>query len=174
MIQSNHENSGFTEKCFPLTLVLDSVTSPANIGSLFRLADAFNVEKIIFCGDTPPDLNSNRLKRTARATITSVSHEYRENIMDTCRELSRNGYRLFSLEIADGSQAIDSITYTGFKKVALILGNENTGIQEEILKISDLKLHINMFGKNSSMNVAQATGIALFEITKSLQPIEEN
>lgn len=174
MIQSTHDNSGFKEMKFPLTLVLDSVTSPANLGSIFRLADAFNVERIIFCGPTPPDLESNRLKRTARSTITSVSHDYKEDILETCKQLTQEDYRLFSLEIASGSKAIDSLSYSGFKKVALILGNENAGIQEEVLKISDLKLHINMFGKNSSMNVAQATGIALFEITKSLQPITEN
>lgn len=174
MIQATHENSGFREKKFPLTLVLDSVTSPANVGSIFRLADAFNVEKIIFCGSNAPDLESNRLKRTARATIQSVPHEYKENILETCRELSQEDYRLFSLEIAIGSNAIETLDYSGFKKVALILGNENTGIQEEVLKLSDLKLHINMFGKNSSMNVAQAAGIALFEITKSLLPIKEN
>lgn len=174
MIQSTHENSGFTPKQFPLILVLDSVTSPANIGSLFRLADAFNIEKIVFCGPTAPDLESNRLKRTARSTINSVSHEYREDIIQVCTDLEKEDFTLISLEIATGSKAVDSIDYSAFKKVALILGNENTGIQEEVLKRSKEKVHINMFGKNSSMNVAQATGITLFEITKSLQPIPEN
>ena len=171
MIQSTHENSGFKETKFPLVLILDSVTSPANIGSLFRLADAFNIERIIFCGPTPPDLGSNRLKRTARSTMNSVLHDYKENILETCRELNRKEYQIFSIEIAEGSKSIDSMTYSEFDKIALILGNENAGIQEEILKMSDEKLHINMFGKNSSMNVAQAAGIALFEITKSLRPI---
>lgn len=174
MIQSTHETSGFIEKKFPLTLVLDSVTSPANIGSLFRLADAFNIEKIIFCGPLAPDLESNRLKRTARSTINSVTHECHEDIREACVNLEKDGFSLISLEIAEGSKPIDSLSFSGFKKVALILGNENTGIQEEVLKLSNEKVHINMFGKNSSMNVAQAAGIALFEITKSLQPIREN
>lgn len=171
MIQSSHENSGFKEKKFPIILVLDSITSPANIGSLFRLADAFNIEKIIFCGTESPDLNSNRLKRTARSTINSVAHEHQEDILAACNELSENGYELFALEIAEGSEAIDSVNFGDHKKVALVLGNENTGISEGVLKKVNKSLHINMFGKNSSMNVAQAAGIALFEITKSLQPV---
>lgn len=171
MIQSTHENSGFKEKKFPIVLVLDSITSPANIGSLFRLADAFNIEKVIFCGAESPDLNSNRLKRTARSTIKSVEHEYREQTLETCDALSEKGYELFSLEIAEHSEAIDSVTFRDYERVALILGNESTGISEEVLKRVKKSLHIHMFGKNSSMNVAQAAGIALFEITKSLQSV---
>lgn len=171
MIQSTHENSGFKEMKFPIILVLDSITSPANIGSLFRLADAFNIEKIIFCGAESPDLNSNRLKRTARSTINSVAHEYQDDILDTCNELFKNGYELFALEITEVSEAIDSLNFGNYEKLALVLGNESTGISEEVLKKVNKSLHIKMFGKNSSMNVAQASGIALFEITKSLQPV---
>lgn len=152
--------------------MLDSITSPANVGSLFRLADAFNIEKIIFCGTSFADLNSNRMKRTARATIQNVTFEQRENVVSTSRELSSLGYTVVALEISEASLAIDSIKYDQFEKIALVLGNENSGVDEEVLKTADKKVHITMFGKNSSMNVAQAAGIALFEITKSLQPVK--
>ena len=153
-------------------LVLDSIESPANVGSLFRLADAFNIEKIIFCGTSFPDLSSNRMKRTARATIKNVIFEQRENVVLTCRELSSSGYTVMALEISEASLPVDSIKYDQYEKIALVLGNENSGVDEEVLKIADEKVHITMFGKNSSMNVAQAAGIALFEITKSLQPVK--
>ena len=170
MIQHTHDSSSFEEKKFPIILLLDDVLSPANIGSIFRLADAFNVEKIILCG-APVDLDSNRLKRTARATINSVAHEQVEDALKAVEELSINGYTVMALEITSNSKPIESIDYTQFKKIALILGNENSGIKENLLAQAGKSLHINMFGKNSSMNVAQATGIALFEITKSLQPV---
>lgn len=172
MSQLTHENTVFEEKKFPIVLVLDNITGPANIGSLFRLADAFNIEKIIFCG-TAPDLKSNRLRRTARSTTGTVMCEETESTTETCISLAAEGYEILALEITEGSLAIDSISYNKFKKVALVLGNENMGIDEEVLKMVSYKLHITMFGKNSSMNVAQAAGIAFFEITKSLQQFDE-
>lgn len=169
-MQKTHETTKFEEKKFPLILVLDGISSPANIGSLFRLADAFNIEKLIFCG-IELDINSNRLKRTARATVKNVIFEEHENSEAICRDLKNSGYTLLALEIAAGSIAVEIPDYSKFKKVALVLGNENSGIQDEILKMADELLHINMFGKNSSMNVTHAAAIALFEIMKRLQPV---
>lgn len=172
MIQHTHQTTEFQEKKFPIILLLDHVVSPANIGSLFRLSDAFNIEKIIFAG-SQVDLDSNRLKRTARSTIESVEHEQVEDAISACESLSKNGYTLIALEIAKDSLAVQEINFEQFEKVVLILGNENNGIKEKLLKKADKKVHINMFGQNSSMNVAQAAGIALFEITKSLHPCHE-
>lgn len=169
-MQKTHDTTEFEEKKFPLILVLDGVSSPANLGSLFRLADAFYIEKIIFCG-TGADLSSNRLKRTARSTVQNVIFEEHENPEAVCLQLKESGYSLLALEIASGSSAVEDLNYSGFRKIALVLGNENSGIQDAILKLADRLIHINMFGKNSSMNVTHAAAIALFEITKSLQPV---
>ena len=170
MIQHTHETTEFQEKKFPVILLLDEVSSPANIGSLFRLSDAFNIEKVLFSG-SEVDLRSNRLKRTARATIDSVQHEQVEDPFLACETLAAEGYEVIALEVAQDSVALESLDYSRFKKIVLILGNENSGIKEKLLAMATNKVHINMFGKNSSMNVAQAAGIALFEITKSLQPV---
>lgn len=169
-MQKTHDTTNFEEKKFPLVLVLDGISSPANIGSLFRLADAFNIEKIIFCG-IEVDLQSNRLKRTARSTIKNVIFEEHENAEAVCKDLKNSGYSLLALEIAAGSEAVEEVNYSSFQKIALVLGNENSGIQDNILNLADKMLHVNMFGKNSSMNVTHAAAIALFEITKSLQPV---
>ena len=169
-MQKTHETTHFEEKRFPLVLVLDGISSPANLGSLFRLADAFNIEKIISCG-VDVDLNSNRLKRTARATVKNVILEAHENPEVACRQLRDSGYKVLALEIASGSSAVEDFDYSEFEKVALVLGNENSGISDDVLKIAHQVLHINMFGRNSSMNVTHAAAIALFEITKSLQPV---
>lgn len=170
-MQKTHETTSFQERKFPLVLVMDDVSGPANIGSLFRLADAFNIEKLIFCG-TEIDLESNRLKRTARSTVKNVLFEEQEDCLQTCSSLKKEGYRVFALEITEESSAIESENFRNHKKVALVLGNENSGIKKEVLEIANKSLHINMFGKNSSMNVSHAAAIALFEITKSLQSVQ--
>ena len=150
-----------------MVLILDELTSPANIGSLFRLADAFNVEKVILCGPRV-DLNSNRLRRTARSTIGKVAFEEFKSTSLACEKYSANGFSLIALEITGDSTPLDSYRIKQYTKIALIVGNERSGINEEVLKKTDVRVHIQMFGKNSSMNVAQATGIALYEITRSL------
>ena len=165
--QLTHHTTEFEERKFPLVLVLDGVASPANIGSLFRLADAFNIEKLILCGPEL-DLNTPRIQKTARSTIARVDHMHRENCLEECKDLKDEGYQLLALEITDDSIPLDSISSKELKKVALIVGNEISGISEELLKLADNRLHITMFGRNSSMNVAQSAGIALYEITKSL------
>ncbi|GAB2770216.1 TrmH family RNA methyltransferase [Salinimicrobium soli] len=170
-MQLTHSDTEFSEKKFPIIILLDGIASPANLGSLFRLADAFNVEKIISCGSVGIDLGSNRLRRTARATIEKVALEEREEILEVLTDLQKRNYFTLALEITSDSIPVESLDYSQFKKVALVLGNERSGINEEVLKKVQQKIHITMFGRNSSMNVAQAAGISLFEITKTLPPV---
>lgn len=170
MRQLAHHNRFFKEKKFPVVLILDEVTGPANIGSLFRLADAFNIEKIILCGKET-DMNSNRLRRTARSTTQTMSYEQQQSTVETCSRLKAEGYAVIVLEITKNSVPLESLNYRSFQKVALVVGNESLGVAEEVLDMADEKTHILMFGNNSSMNVAQATGIALYEITKTLPAI---
>ncbi|MCM8570057.1 TrmH family RNA methyltransferase [Gramella jeungdoensis] len=165
--QLSHNETGFQKKCFPIILLLDNVTGEANIGSLFRMADAFGIEKIIFSG-TRPNLNSNRLKRTARNTHNTVDFEFVENPLPQIESLKKENYRTISLEITSGSQPIQNFREKISDKIILVAGNERHGISHEILKICDLSFHIEMFGENSSMNVAQSVGIAFYEITKTL------
>lgn len=165
--QLSHTETSFEKKKFPLILLLDNITGEANIGSLFRLADAFGINKIIFCG-TNPNLNSNRLKRTARNTHNTVEFTFEENSTETIATLKNNGYKSIAIEITSESKPIDEFTCKNNEKLLLIAGNERSGISKEVLKICDSTYHIEMFGENSSMNVAQSVGIALYEITKAL------
>ena len=152
---------------FSVILLTDNLMGDANIGGIFRLADAFNIDKIIFCG-TPFNPESNRLKKTARSTLKNVAYEFQENPLKAIEKLKELKYAVFALEITTDSEIIDSINFEEESKIVLIVGNERHGIDDSLLEIADKKVHIEMFGKNSSMNVAQATGIALYEITKSL------
>lgn len=170
--QLTHTERFFPIKKFPIVLLTDNLMGDANIGSLFRLADAFNVEKIIFTG-TPVNLNNSRLKRTARATIANVENEYYENALEAFNFYKNKGYKPLALEITVDSFPIASISFENEHKILLVAGNEQHGISEALLGHIKTKVHIAMFGRNSSMNVAQATGIALYEITKTLPSIQQ-
>ncbi len=143
----------------------------ANIGSLFRLADAFNIEKIILTG-TPVNLNNSRLKRTARATIVNIENEFFENALEALNFYKNKGYKPLALEITEDSFSMADMNFENEQKILLVAGNERNGISKALLDRIEIKVHIDMFGRNSSMNVAQATGIALYEITKTLPSIQ--
>lgn len=161
-------------KKFPVTLLLDNVSGPANIGSIFRLADAFNIQKIIICGKNL-DLSSSRLQKTARSTTKNVAFEVFENAKEAIKAYdAKKVFTIFALEITDISQSLHSMDFSEIKNLMLIVGSENFGVNADLLKMTQGQIHINMFGHNSSMNVAQATGIALYEITKTINPLAAN
>ena len=163
-MQLNHYNTNFQKRTFPITLVCDNITNAPNIGSLFRIADAFGVEKIIFCGGHIPF--GRKMTKTSRATEKVVPYEIHESAISVISELKNNDYQIISLEITDKSTPIDSFKFSTEKPIALVIGDENFGVSETILQESHNTIHITMFGLNSSMNAVQATNIALYEITK--------
>ncbi|AVR46407.1 RNA methyltransferase [Christiangramia fulva] len=165
--QLTHNETDFEKQKFPLILVADNIIGEANIGSLFRLSDAFGIEKIVFC-ETEPNMNSNRLKKTARNTYTSVNYEFRKSTVHYIQQKKEEGFTVISLEIASNSKDLRQFQYSASEKILLVAGNERNGISEEILKLSDKIFHIEMFGDNSSMNVAQSVGIAFYEITRAM------
>lgn len=165
-MQLNHYNTSFKKKLFPIILVCENVTNAPNIGSLFRTADAFGIEKILFCGS---DITlSRKMTKTSRATEKVIDYEVSKDVLEVVSSLKTKEYQIIALEITDKSQAIDTIQFSAKKPIALIIGDENFGVSEAVLNKCDKTIHINMFGQNSSMNVVQATTIALYEITKQL------
>ncbi|MEM6684638.1 MAG: TrmH family RNA methyltransferase [Bacteroidota bacterium] len=165
MSQRTHYNTNFEKQQFPITLVSDAVSNAPNIGALFRISDAFGVEKIVFCGENIP-VFGRRMTKTSRATEKVVPFEITENIHTVITQLQKEKYTIISLEITENSQSIHTVDFTKFDKIALVIGDENFGINPETIYESDVVIHIDMFGHNSSMNVVQATNIVLYEITK--------
>lgn len=165
--QLHHHISGFKKNQFPITLICDHVNSPANIGSLFRIADSFGIEQVYFCGEGISVI-SKRMQRTARATHEIIPYYQVENILSTIEQFKSNGYTLLALEITNNSIPVSEYKIEANEKIALIIGEENYGVSEQILTKVKQSIHINMYGNNSSMNVATATGIALYEITQKL------
>lgn len=164
-MQLNHYNTNFKKQKSPIILVCDNVTNAPNIGSLFRIADAFGIEKLILCGDVSL---GRKITKTSRATEKVVDYNIQKEAYKVIENLKNKGYKILSLEITTTSIPIHNIQFSKGNPIALVIGDENFGVSEAILKLSDTVMHIEMFGHNSSMNVVQATNIALYEITKQL------
>ncbi len=170
-MQLTHENSRFKKRNFPITLVCDHIYFQQNIGSLFRIAEAFGVIQIIFIGKDIP-LNPRKINKTSRKTHLHVPFNVIEDTATAIEYLLSNDYEIIALEIADTSKPINDVKVSNNQKVALIIGSEIAGISELILTNAKQIIHINMYGANSSMNVVQATSIALYEITNKLNDQE--
>jgi tRNA G18 (ribose-2'-O)-methylase SpoU len=162
--QLQHNAVLFEMKTFPIILVCDHIYFQDNIGSLFRISEAFGIEKIIFVGKDIP-FNLRKINKTSRSTHLNVSYSVIEEIEKALDYLVKGDHEIISLEITDSSKPIKEIVIPVSKKIALIIGNEISGISDIFLAASNQIVHINMYGKNSSMNVVQATSIALYQIT---------
>ena len=170
-MQLTHTEHKPSNNKFPLCIVADNITSPNNVGSLFRLCDAMGIEKLYLCGDTPTPPNA-KINKTSRSTEKHVDYEHQANTENLVTKLKSVGYLIISLEITTTSVATKSPSFlealANNKPVCLILGSENTGINQILLNMSDITTHITMHGNNSSMNVISAASIACYEITKNL------
>lgn len=166
-MQLTHEETQFEFSQFPITLVCDNIYFQQNIGSLFRIGEAFGIEKIIFLGKDIP-LNPRKINKTSRNTHLHLPHLIFEEENTLIEHLKEQNYEIIALEIASNSKALKDVLLPTNKKIALIIGSEINGVSEELLALSNQIVHINMFGKNSSMNVVQAASIALYEFTSKL------
>ncbi len=169
LTHDDHQPSGLK---FPLNIIANDISSPQNVGSLFRLCDALGIEKLFLCGNTPAPPNT-KINKISRSTEKYVVFEQQENAVELVSTLKASGALIISLEITSSSLAIASEAFSKAlgdgKEVYLILGSENSGVSEALLALSDITVHIPMFGNNSSMNVISAASIACYQITKNMQ-----
>ena len=144
----------------------DNVIRPANVGSIFRLSDAFGVERLILGG---PKIELNRkVWTTSRATEQVVDYEQVEDLKPLLLDYKKNGYTIIALEITTDSKPLSELKLDLERNIVLLTGSERYGINNDLLQYCDCIYHIEMYGQNSSMNVAQATSVALYEIIKWL------
>ena len=163
--QLKHGETVRTTRRFPFVLMCDAVTSPANAGGLIRLADAFGLNSIIF-SRCQLNLNSNRLKRNSRTAENHIKIDIVDESETIITDLKAKGYLLIGLELTHGSMPIDKFHLNFADKIALVVGGERHGIQEQTLQEVDQVIHIPMQGNNSSMNVTHAAAIAIYELNK--------
>lgn len=152
----------------PIVLVLDNVRSLNNVGSAFRTADAFRVEKIYLCGitGTPPHRD---IQKTALGATESVEWEYCLNTMEAIGKLKNSGYQLCALEQVNTSKMLNVFFPKKDKKYALIFGNEVFGVEEEVLNSCDAVLEIPQLGTKHSLNISVSLGIAVWDLMVKME-----
>jgi len=156
--------SAFKEaKKTPLIVILDNVRSLNNIGSVFRTADAFLIEKIYLCGITakPPHKD---IHKTALGATETVAWEYVENTIDLVEKLKQENIQLLSIEQAENSVMLDDFQPEEEKKYAIIFGNEVKGVQQEIVSASHQVIEIPQFGSKHSLNISVSVGVVLWDL----------
>ncbi len=153
----------------PIIIILDNIRSAHNVGSAFRTADAFALEKILLCGITAKPPHREILK-TAIGASKTVGWQYFENVVDAVRQCKEQGYIILGAEQTDKSLFLQNYEIDGGKgKYAIVMGNEVKGISEEILPLLDHCLEIPQFGTKHSLNVSVATGIIVWDIFSKLK-----
>lgn len=152
----------------PVVVVLDNVRSMHNVGSVFRTADGFSIEKVILCGITaqPPH---REIEKTALGATLAVDWEYFENTLLALANLSAQGYKIIAVEQAENSTMLHRFKPDSTKKYALIFGNEVNGVSDEVMKKIESCIEIPQFGTKHSFNIVISAGIVLWDFFAKLR-----
>ena len=151
----------------PLIVILDDIRSLNNIGSIFRTADAFIIEKIILCGITASPPNKD-IQKTALGSTESVDWEYQKDISWVIKNLKKEGVYIWSIEQTENSNKLNDLEIEKNRKHAIILGNEVKGVSQNALDLSDNVIEIPQFGTKHSLNVSACSAILIWEFYNSL------
>jgi len=148
---------------FRLTVVLDNIRSLNNIGSVFRTADAFLVEKICLCGisATPP---AAEIHKTALGAEDTVAWEYFDDTLQAVEALKREGYTVFAVEQTCDSISLERLHLDWEKSYAVVFGNEVKGVRQCVVDACAGSIEIPQFGTKHSLNVSVAAGIVIWHI----------
>lgn len=149
----------------PLIIILDNIRSLNNVGSVFRTADAFLVEKIYLCGitATPPHKD---IQKTALGATESVAWEYVESTEVLIATLKKDGVTVCAIEQAEKSVSLENYEVVSDKKYAVVFGNEVKGVQQPIVTTSDVVIEIPQFGTKHSLNISVSVGVVVWDFFK--------
>ncbi|MFA3782627.1 RNA methyltransferase [Melioribacteraceae bacterium 4301-Me] len=151
-------------KRLPVYVILNSIRSAYNVGSIFRTSDGAMIEKLYLCGYTPHPPQKEVLK-TALGSQESVEWEYVNDPKEVITFLKVKGVKICALELTDKSQLYYKLTKEVFP-VCLIVGNEINGVSQDLLELCDFSIEIPQYGIKQSLNVAVAYGIAIFDLRR--------
>lgn len=149
----------------PVAVVLDNVRSGHNVGSAFRSADAFRIEKVILCGicATPP---SQEIHKTALGAEFSVPWEHYDDTVEAVRALKEQGWTLVGVEQAENSTMLQDFAPVKGQRYAFVFGNEVFGVAQEVMDLCDMALEIPQEGTKHSLNVSVSVGIVLWDAVR--------
>jgi|TARA_B110000014_G_C20119050_1_gene592149 tRNA G18 (ribose-2'-O)-methylase SpoU len=147
----------------PIIVILDNIRSSNNVGSVFRSSDAFLIEKIYLCGITATPPNKD-IQRTALGSTDSVQWEYVKDTISIVKELQEQGVYVASIEQAEDAILLNNFTPPVGKKLAIIMGNEVKGVQQEVVSESNSCIEIPQYGTKHSLNISVTCGIVLWDL----------
>jgi tRNA G18 (ribose-2'-O)-methylase SpoU len=151
----------------PLILVLDDVRSLHNIGSVFRTADAFLIEKIYLCGitATPPNKEINK---TALGATETVTWEHNKNVLEVIENLKKDNVTTLAIEQVESAVFLQDFKVEKGKKYALVFGNEVYGVSQEAVALCDGCIEIPQLGTKHSLNISVSAGIVIWDFFKKM------
>jgi 23S rRNA (guanosine2251-2'-O)-methyltransferase len=150
----------------PVIVLLENIRSAYNVGSVFRTADAFLIEAIYIIGYSakPPH---KEIKKTALGAEETVAWKHFKTTAEAIEELRKDGYKLYAIEQAEGSQKLQAISFGPGEKLAVIFGNEVTGVEQSTILLCDGCIEIPQLGMKHSLNIATAAGVVLWELVRT-------
>lgn len=148
----------------PVIVVLDNIRSMHNVGSVFRTADAFLMEAIFLCGYTPQPPHRD-INKTALGATETVDWMYFASTLEAIKVLKQKGYKIFAIEQVEGSISLENFSQPN-EKLAVIFGNEVTGVDADLLPLCDGCIEIPQWGMKHSLNISVAAGIVLWELSE--------
>ncbi len=153
---------------FPYILILDDIRSMNNIGSVFRTADAFKVEKIYLCGitATPPH---REIQKTALGADETVMWEYVQDILILVKDLQKNGYKVAAVEQVEKSISLLDFQPEKNEKYAFIFGNEVFGVNQAVVDQADFCLEIPQYGTKHSLNISVTAGVVAWDFISKVK-----
>jgi len=152
----------------PLAVVLDNVRSCNNTGSVFRTSDALLIEKIYLCGitATPPN---KEIHKTALDAEKTVAWEYFDKTENAVACLKNQGYKIFAIEQVEGSFSLPGFMPEKGQKLAVIFGNEVSGVGQEVVNLCDGAIEIPQYGTKHSFNISVCAGIVLWDLFSKMK-----
>ncbi len=150
----------------PVIAVLENIRSSYNVGSVFRTADAFLLEAIYLTGYTgiPPH---KEIRKTALGAEDTVSWKHFPNAIAAIEDLKVNGYQVYAVEQVVDSLSLEKINFNQDEKIAVVFGNEVTGVEQTTIAQCDGCIEIPQLGMKHSLNIATAAGVVLWEIVRT-------
>lgn len=148
-----------------LHIVLDNIRSAFNVGSIFRTADAAGVSHIHLCGISP-DITNPKIHKTALGATKMIPSTHYPNTLEALKVLKAQGYKLYALELTASAKHFQQIDYP--QKLALVVGHEIKGVDQQVLDFVDETIYIPMRGDKESLNVANSAAIAMYECMRGV------
>lgn len=151
-----------------VTLVLDNVRSEMNVGSVFRTADAFLIERVCLCGITPQPPKAE-IHKTALGAEESVCWQYFPTTLEAIGQLKDEGYVICSIEQVHDSVSLEQFVINSNQRVAIVLGNEVKGVSQEVVDASDTCVEIPQEGTKHSLNISCCAAIVMWHVYRQLR-----